>query len=283
MRFRQQLRNALARAPIIEGLFRRFVWSRVHYTEAELRLLDALPARSFDVAIDVGAAQGEYAWVLARKARRVFAFEPGRQFGDYLKPLTFASPITLVRAAVGDAPGVVRLYTPAGSGKLYSEELAWATVSTDNAVVQSRSPVVQEVPQLTLDGFVADQALEDRSVDLIKIDVEGYENEVLAGARAVIERYRPIIICEIEQRHSPDPLRVFRTLEAAGYACFAIRGGVLAPFDPASIAKVQDTSGFSDALVGRSGNGVDPYANYVNNFIFQHPRSRVRIAVANGA
>ena len=36
-------------------------------------------------------------------------------------------------------------------------------------------------------------------LDLIKIDVEGMELEVLQGAKATLERFRPIIIVERAQ------------------------------------------------------------------------------------
>ena len=49
-------RRVLERSPMLDGLFRRIVWSRVHYPERELRLLEAMPGRQLDVAVDVGAA-----------------------------------------------------------------------------------------------------------------------------------------------------------------------------------------------------------------------------------
>jgi FkbM family methyltransferase len=44
---------------------------------------------------------------------------------------------------------------------------------------------------LTLDNL-----LENKSIDLIKMDVEGFENEVLLGARNVLKRDRPILLTE---------------------------------------------------------------------------------------
>ncbi|TWT93514.1 hypothetical protein Pla100_40320 [Neorhodopirellula pilleata] len=52
-----------------------------------------------------------------------------------------------------------------------------------------------QVDVLTLDDFVRSQAV-DR-IDLIKIDVEGYELNVLRGAKESLERFRPSIILEV--------------------------------------------------------------------------------------
>lgn len=48
---------------------------------------------------------------------------------------------------------------------------------------------------VTLDSYVAEKAI--GRIDLIKIDVEGYEPFVLEGAFRCIRRYKPIIVCEI--------------------------------------------------------------------------------------
>lgn len=52
-----------------------------------------------------------------------------------------------------------------------------------------------EVPVRRLDGHVDPRAA-DKVLRLIKIDVEGYEFEVLDGCRGLLERFRPWIYCE---------------------------------------------------------------------------------------
>jgi FkbM family methyltransferase len=84
--------------------------------------------------------------------------------------------------------------------------------------------------------------LEQRSLDTIvdeikfmpthiKIDVEGYEPEVLDGAMGTLQRYRPMILFEL---HNPalnsrgiDPLGVLRRLNSAGYKEFSCGGLVI--------------------------------------------------------
>jgi FkbM family methyltransferase len=54
-------------------------------------------------------------------------------------------------------------------------------------------------PMTTIDAWCA--ANEIRRVSFIKVDVEGFEPAVIEGAVAVIDRDRPSLLLEIEDRH----------------------------------------------------------------------------------
>jgi FkbM family methyltransferase len=41
-------------------------------------------------------------------------------------------------------------------------------------------------------------------VRLIKIDVEGHDREVMAGAIALIDRYHPVLIVEFSPEHTSE-------------------------------------------------------------------------------
>jgi len=60
------------------------------------------------------------------------------------------------------------------------------------------------VPTTRLDDVLADAS----RIDMIKIDVEGHEDAVLAGATAVLEKHRASILVEFEHRHRESDLRV---------------------------------------------------------------------------
>ena len=55
------------------------------------------------------------------------------------------------------------------------------------------------------------------AVDLIKIDVEGAELDVLEGGLEILERHRPIIICEILPNHTQAFPKIAAILRAARY------------------------------------------------------------------
>ena len=84
--------------------------------------------------------------------------------------------VDLFEVAIGAAAGTVGLHSGINSGVTVTEEGAY------------------QVPLLPLTEVAG-----DRRVDFIKIDVEGYEGQVLEGAWEIIVRDRPIIF-EINSR-----------------------------------------------------------------------------------
>jgi FkbM family methyltransferase len=94
------------------------------------------------------------------------------------------------------------------------------------------------------------------SCGFIKIDVEGHEAAVLRGAHGLIARDRPVLLIEMEQRHTGEPIEEsLRTVTALGYAASFLRDGVETPI-----------SGF-DPDADHRGRVERP--GYVFNFIFR--------------
>lgn len=166
--------------------------------------------RAEDVFFDVGANAGLYT-VLACAASgcRVVAFEPSPGAAAMLERNVAVNDlhglVTIRRAAVGSEPGSARLTS--GAGPM-------------NHVVAARDarPGTVEVPVTTLDAEVR----EFGPPTLLKIDVEGYEFAVLAGARETLEapELRAIVI-EINRharRYERSVEEIFATLRGHGFA-----------------------------------------------------------------
>jgi hypothetical protein len=104
----------------------------------------------------------------------------------------------------------------------------------------------------------------------VKIDVEGFEEQALAGAERLLETTRPIFLIEIEERHNPGGLtRIADRMRAHDYAGFFLRQGIwhaIARFDP----QVDQDVEANDASGTRSRRSLA----YVNNFLFV-PNARV--------
>jgi FkbM family methyltransferase len=268
---RSAIKRVLAQFPYLDAQFRRHVLSRIRFPEGEQRWLDALPPDSIDIAVDVGAAIGSYAWILSRKSRQVFAFEPGRQHGSYLARFVPGSNITVVQAAVGAASGKLSIFTP-GTDDVARQA---ATLSVKNPVTRLPGTTSETVEVVSLDEFFTDKVDGGRTIDLVKIDIEGYELEALKGAHRLLEQYKPLLICEIEKRHNADFGLVFDLLRSLGYRSFICREGKFQPFDSLDIAPLQT----EEAWQRRSGPTFDPdHNNYINNFVFQHPSSKIKVA-----
>jgi FkbM family methyltransferase len=147
---------------------------------------------------DVGAHIGFFSLLAAivNPNARVFAFEPLARIYDRLKLNVDLNALTNVQTlcvAVGAQEGVAEFYFPDEqmpvSSSLRSDMLT-AGLPADTNIV--RHVPVQVV---TLDRIVAEHNV--ARVSLIKLDTERTEHEVLAGARATLERDHPDIICEV--------------------------------------------------------------------------------------
>ena len=149
------------------------------------------------LVIDIGANTGFYTVLAAaaHKNNRILAFEP---MADILAALNYnvhennvQHRVRLIRCAVGNCNGTASLYVPPQDHGL---------IETSASLRQDFKPKhaqTIDVLQRTLDRVMLQPSLILRRVTIIKIDVEGYESAVLAGAHRTVKRHRPIIFIEV--------------------------------------------------------------------------------------
>jgi FkbM family methyltransferase len=149
--------------------------------EAELlRLIDTMDLRG-SVCVDIGANIGLHSLAMScavGRTGKVFAFEPEAHNFHLLQhnlQANGASNVIPQQLAAGDAPGSCRLVL---NPRNYGDH----RVCT--ADVAGRR--FQEVPLTTVDVCLQD--VPDGAVGLVKIDVQGYECQVLRGMRGTMER-----------------------------------------------------------------------------------------------
>jgi FkbM family methyltransferase len=163
------------------------------YEKLELDIFQTLVARSRAI-LDVGANIGLYSCLAARDApagARIVAFEPISDNVGYLRRNLAAaqdgtSRVRVETVAVGDRTGTVSIYTVEGGASIGTH-----SVSARNA---SGSTTAVQVPMVSLDDYVADRGLTD--VDLVKVDVEGFEVAVLAGSAGLLAEQHPTLFIE---------------------------------------------------------------------------------------
>src|SRR5206468_3441178 len=100
---------------------------------------------------------------------------------------------------------------------------------TKNSVLSATNgqPCV-EVPLVSLDDFRPRWGA--RRIGLLKIDVEGYESEVFAGARALLRKDRPRLIM-FESLGGAVDEEIAAVLEDAAYTVFQLDEGGCPMFD----------------------------------------------------
>jgi FkbM family methyltransferase len=142
---------------------------------------------------DVGANSGFYSLVAAQVSRRrVVAFEPLpaalERLARNLDLNRLAGRVEVVPAAVGDHDGEAKLYVPESSGVL-------ETSASMDASFKERHAEVLRVQLRSLDSYR--RQLGGIPVGVVKIDVEGFEHVVLAGADELLAEARPLVFVEV--------------------------------------------------------------------------------------
>ncbi len=160
------------------------------------------------VCYDLGASIGYLSLLMARKAKRVFAFEPTPHAAAEIPKHAAANQlqnITIVPSPVSDAVRTVRFTV---NNNAYGSRIAGA---------QSKWPTV-ELTTITLDDFVKTNPWPD----FIKIDVEDEEAKVLEGARSILRERKAALCCELHSEESAR--RVQHILSEYGYKLTDLNG-----------------------------------------------------------
>jgi FkbM family methyltransferase len=158
------------------------------YCQQEVALYQQL-LHPGDVVVDCGANIGSHTVFFAGTVGPqglVHAFEPQRVIHQMLCANLALNGLHNARAhhaAVGAAEGMIAV--PAVD---YAKATNFGGVSLVDGAAEVAA--AEEVPVMTVDGLGLERC------DLIKIDVQGMEAAVLAGADATIERCRPVLYVE---------------------------------------------------------------------------------------
>jgi FkbM family methyltransferase len=180
-----------------------------------------------DLAIDIGANIGWYACLFGTMLAgrgRVIALEPEPRNHELLERnirINNLTNIESIRCAASESPGSLslHLYKSSNRGR--------------HSVLPLHDGCTVTIPSARVDDLLAQRGLEDASIAILKIDVEGYEAIALRGAKRTLKRCRLALV-----EWSPDYMR---------------RGGVA----PAELADLLLESGFSLHIIDGTGMTVD--------------------------
>ena len=140
------------------------------------------------VVVDVGANIGIFSlYSTVYDTKVVYAFEPVKETYDILveniKRNELENRIIPINKGLGDVEERKMIsYTCGG------DEGAYIIPRSESGV---NKPKIQEIKVITLDDFVKENNIE--RIDFIKMDTEGYEENILLGAKETIKRWKPIL------------------------------------------------------------------------------------------
>jgi len=156
------------------------------------------------ICLDIGANVGLWSCELVENFEKVIAFEPVQEFIQCFEKNVKKSNYVINQCALGKENSFINMNIVQGN--------------TGHSHIDKTTMGLGSIPLKRLDDF------NYNDVDLIKIDVEGFENDILHGSLSTIEKNKPILVIE-QQKHEyqndMDTLPAIRFLEKLGYKIIA--------------------------------------------------------------
>ncbi|MDF1812898.1 MAG: FkbM family methyltransferase [Verrucomicrobiales bacterium] len=197
--------------------------------------------RKGDTVLDIGANIGIFTIGLSRlvgQEGKVYSFEPNRELVEILKETIKKNNLTNVSLqpfALGRAREDRELFVPKGNAG------AASLISPPESAIHES----MKVSVNSLSDFVADEGI--RSIRFMKIDVEGFELDVLEGGLRVLDDVNPDAIlfeCNLDESCRAGDIPVYSLLKNHDYSILAI---------PRCFLKVQLRELPSDEILGARG------------------------------
>jgi FkbM family methyltransferase len=228
------------------------------YVGREVRLFRQLsnPRKN---SLDVGANWGLMTLFLAQCSYRVYCFEPIPWLYEGLEKKFCGCNVSVFGCALGNADGEFPISIPYMGGERVDTRSSLNKDFTSKTIFGEDITRIEkiQVSVRQLDGFNL------TNIGFVKIDVEGFEMEVLEGGKLTLRENTPNLVIEIEQRHQDrrsvnDTFKYLKELGYFGY--FVYKNGVL---------RVEEF----DVNLMQDQRDEANKERYVNNFIFtQEPR-----------
>ena len=197
------------------------------------------------MSLDIGANLGLFTYFMSRSSKKVYAFEPNPYPLKHLKYVVDRN-VEIVPIAIGNKDGTEKLRIP-------KTRKGWTSNGASIAKIDIREGIEYSVEIRKID------TLNIQNIGLIKIDVEGFELDVLKGAINTIKNQKPNLIIENEIVHNQNPDEIFRFMSDIGYKIFYVNNKL-------QLVEKEESFDFKK-------NQIDPQNknyNYIQNFIFIH-------------
>ncbi|MDA1370136.1 MAG: FkbM family methyltransferase [Proteobacteria bacterium] len=216
LRYEGNLNNSIEFSIYHYGAFEKPLLYFLGDTLGNIRRLLQKDNRRQNCFCDIGANIGQHSLFMSRIADQVHAFEPFDKVSTRLQHhigLNQIGNIALHKIGLSDVSERLQFYAPTGRNQ--------GIGSFDASTVEKGNQAAGELSLVCGDEYFERHPIP--GVDLVKIDVEGFERRVLAGLRQTLMRWRPIIVCEINYGKdlSFGSLEAFRAALPENYALFA--------------------------------------------------------------
>lgn len=203
------------------------------YDKSKPRYIKAIESLGINVIFDIGANSGQFALEVLQNDYRgkIISFEPTSEVYKKLQRNSkkFTNWVVHERSAVGDKCGTI-VINVAGNSAASSSVLPMGKTH-EEAAPEANFIRSEDVPLITLDS-VFNQYTSQKSKCLLKIDVQGYEEKVLTGALACLNKVDAVKLeCSLVTLYEGDKTFefYFEFFEANGFLLFDIETGFSNP------------------------------------------------------
>lgn len=164
--------------------------------------------------LDIGANDGMHSYPFAAHGWRCFCFEPQPSCVAYINEtcrLNKFSRVQTLQCLVGEEE--------APAADFFVSNSSWFSSRKKENVERFEEAELIQVQSITVDGFCAEQGIEPA---FIKIDVEGFEWEVLQGSLQTLEKFQPELSIEIDCDDSAKKRKIWELLQPLGYRFYQV-------------------------------------------------------------
>ncbi len=167
----------------------RYVFYFGAYEREELSLLKKYMNKK-SVVLDIGANRGHHSLFFSRYSKCVYAFEPYEKvYKETIKKIfdNDISNIFLNKFGLSNKDDLISFYAPVGINE-----------GVGSFVNSSNNINVGKLEIKNADNYIEINIL-DEKISLIKIDVEGFETNVLKGLENTIKKHKPALFMELSK------------------------------------------------------------------------------------
>ena len=179
----------------------------------EPKIMEILKAEKKLVIFDVGCFRGVFTnnilKLIGKKKFKFFLFDINKNTKEYISNLLLSKNINYNEIALSNKNGTAKynynsFFESSGSSlsPLYRDDTKW--VSSRKFILKilqqnTNDYMEYKVPTLTLDTFVKRKKI--KSIDILKVDIDGFEYEFLQGAKKTIKKNKvKVILIEVNDK-----------------------------------------------------------------------------------
>jgi FkbM family methyltransferase len=207
------------------------------------------------ICVDLGSNIGYYAVIesnLIGETGKIFAIEPSPVNFPILKSNLEnqkKNNFLAFNIAIGDKNEEMEF--------IISSKSNWSKIRMNNEKINPEDKVIK-IPVKTLDSFVNENNI--TKIDILRMDVEGFEYNILLGANKILEKFKPKIFVEIHKMYlgKEKTCEIFNELKNKGYE---IEYYIPRIYDTPIIGKLKDIKKITiDQVLNKLSNDSMPDA-----------------------